>query len=181
MNCLSLNIRGMADQANVSWVRRLKMKYKINFVGIQETWISDYRRINTAGCWDSHEFDSAGVNSTGRSGGLICIWNKSLFTKTEIISSRSFLIVIGNWRGIDGYMNFVNVYGPQSVPDKREVWEELLSIIRSKPGKWVIFGDFNVVRRQEERLNSQFCPASASSFNDFILAADLRDFNMGVH
>lgn len=181
MNCLSLNIRGIGDRAKVSWIRRLKIKHKINFIGIQETWFSDHSRINTAGCWDSSDFDFAGVDSTGRSGGLICIWNKSLFSKTEVIASRYFLIIMGNWCGIEGYINFVNVYGPQPIPDKRAVWEELLSIIRSKPGKWVLFGDFNVVRRQEERLNSHFCPASASDFNNFIQAAALKDFSMGGH
>lgn len=59
-------------------------------------------------------------------------------------------------------MNFVNVYDPQPVLDKKVVWVDLQSIIRSKSGRWVVFRDFNAVRRPEERLNSQFCSSSAS-------------------
>jgi len=40
-------------------------------------------------------------------------------------------------------------------------------------------GDFNVVRRRDERLNSHFCASSALAFNRFIQTADLHDLKMG--
>lgn len=56
-----------------SWVRRLKESLKINFVGIQETWMFDSKCINIRGCWDSADFDYEGIDSHGRSHGLLCI------------------------------------------------------------------------------------------------------------
>lgn len=47
------------------------------------------------------------------------------------------------------------------------------------PGNWLLFGDFNVVRRKEEIFNSQFCEVSARDFNRFIHEAGVQDFNMG--
>lgn len=44
---------------------------------------------------------------------------------------------------------------------------------------WLLFGDFNVVRRKEESFSSQFCEASARDFNQFIHEAGIQDFNMG--
>lgn len=49
MNCLSLNIRGIGEEGKVSWVRRLKTTNKINFIGIQETWMDDCSKINVGG------------------------------------------------------------------------------------------------------------------------------------
>lgn len=54
----------------------------------------------------------------------------------------------------------------------------MLEIKHSKLGKWVFFGDFNVVRQPKERVNSAFYPASASTFKSFIQDVELHDFNM---
>lgn len=47
------------------------------------------------------------------------------------------------------------------------------------PGIWVILGDFNEVRSQQERMNSVFCASSAAGFNGFIERAGLSEFSMG--
>lgn len=57
------------------------------------------------------------------------------------------------------------------------MWQELLSFKQAKLGKWVVFGDFNVVRNKEERFNSQLCPSSAFAFNRFLHEAELKHFN----
>ena len=55
----------------------------------------------------------------------------------------------------------------------------LVTIKNSNPGNWIFLGDYNTVRRPDERANSYFCPVSASSFNTFIRDAELSDFSMG--
>ncbi|XP_022003661.1 uncharacterized protein LOC110901120 [Helianthus annuus] len=40
-------------------------------------------------------------------------------------------------------------------------------------------GDFNDVRDESERMNSEFVEANARAFNDFILSAGLVEYNMG--
>ncbi|XP_052620998.1 uncharacterized protein LOC128126882 [Lactuca sativa] len=75
---------------------------------------------------------------------------------------------------------FVNVYGPQSPSEKRKLWEELLLIKNSRSACWIVFGDFNVVRRQEERINSMFRQSSANYFNKFIELAGFHEPKMGV-
>ncbi|GJU05487.1 RNA-directed DNA polymerase, eukaryota, reverse transcriptase zinc-binding domain protein [Tanacetum coccineum] len=44
---------------------------------------------------------------------------------------------------------------------------------------WIIFGDLNVVRCQDERVGSVFDTNEANSFNDFISCAGLFDFPLG--
>ncbi|KAI3749679.1 hypothetical protein L2E82_20295 [Cichorium intybus] len=84
--------------------------------------------VNLA-CWNDSEFDCEGVNANGRSGGLMSIWNKDIFKKTEVIKGQNYLIVIGEWKNIDGKTIFVNIYGPQSPSDKRALWSKILEFI----------------------------------------------------
>ena len=92
---------------------------KRNFIGLQETQLTDFSRIDVNGCWDSKDLEIKGVNSHGRSGGLVSIWNTQVFQKSEIIKSNSFLILVGNWKDTSGNTSFANIYDPQSVADKK--------------------------------------------------------------
>lgn len=88
-----------------------------------------------------------------------------MFSLVEVIKSRYFIATLGNVLGINGLTGIVNIYGPQSVTKNSKVWEELLALETSRPTTWIFKGDFNVVRRPEERINSIFCSLSANSFN----------------
>lgn len=45
--------------------------------------------------------------------------------------------------------------------------------------RWFVFGDFNCVRSQEERMGSNFCHTSAFHFNKFIFDTGLTDIKLG--
>lgn len=47
------------------------------------------------------------------------------------------------WIGVPGSATIVNIYGPQSVSDKRILWAELLYLIRSIDGIWIFLRGFN--------------------------------------
>lgn len=68
---------------------------------------------------------------------------------------------------------------PRNSHLKKNLWDNLLNLMKSRPGNWVLFGDFNAVRRPNERFNSKICPIVAATFNKFIADAGLLDLNMG--
>ncbi|KAJ0732921.1 putative RNA-directed DNA polymerase [Helianthus annuus] len=76
-------------------------------------------------------------------------------------------------------VNLVNVYAPNDVPSRRNLWVRLLALKNSIQGLWVFMGDLNEVRDASERFNSEFIASNAEAFNQFILAAGLCEFNMG--
>lgn len=50
----------------------------------------------------------------------------------------------------------VNVYVPQDRMGMQELWTYIYSSIWKRGGNYIIFGDFNVVRSQDERFGSSF-------------------------
>ncbi|XP_023758613.1 uncharacterized protein LOC111907053 [Lactuca sativa] len=179
MNCLCLNVRGCGVSHKIDWILRIKNSQKVDFVGIQETWVADPNDIDFTGAWGNSNFEVAFVNPVGRSGGIVSMWDPMIFVRSHIFSSRNYLAIYGNWNGIPGTTTLMNVYGPQSVCDKRKLWEDLLKLKRSINGIWIFFGDFNAVRYDFERFNSRFCRATARDFNKFIVDAGLQEFNLG--
>ncbi|PWA52951.1 hypothetical protein CTI12_AA449830 [Artemisia annua] len=51
---------------------------------------------------------------------------------------------------------------------KASLWEILVRLMNKWQGAWCIFGDLNVVRRNDDRLNSQVNVKEMTDFNDFI-------------
>lgn len=75
--------------------------------------------------------------------------------------------------------NFLGIYGPQSTYQKSKLWDELLALKISISATWIFMGDFNVVCRPKEEINSVFFPLSANAFNQFIRNGELTDLKMG--
>lgn len=176
MNYLTLNIRGLGDSDKATWIRDLKRTHKLNFLCFQETKIGDIDARRISPFWGRGPLDFDLVNPTGRSGGLLNIWDPSLFTKISSASSRHFLLTSGKLKGINSIIHILNIYAPQDLSAKRTLWNDVLNLKESNPGIWIVLGDFNAVRSPEDRKNSNFDPISAGDFNDFIANADLSEF-----
>ena len=179
MNVLSLNIRGMGEPHKLSWLRRLRSEHKLSFCCIQETQLSSLSRCDLSASWGDDDFDFDSVDAVGRSGGVISIWEKGKFQKIATIKDRFFLAVAGYWNGVLGETIFVNVYAPQELSEKKLLWTKIANLIDSRTGNWIVLGDFNSVRKKEERFNSSFCPYTAAAFNNFIQDTGLIEPNMG--
>ncbi|XP_021986406.1 uncharacterized protein LOC110882777 [Helianthus annuus] len=175
MNFATLNVRGLGVQAKKSWFRGLRLEQQIGCVLFQETFCNNVGAKQIEGFWGRGCFDFASVDPTGRSGGLITMWDTSIFCLQPIISNRNLLVCSGHIVGSGETINIINVYAPQGDVEKRHLWSVLISIIRGSNGLWIVGGDFNSVRNEHERRNSIFNPAAARDFNDFIEDAGLHE------
>lgn len=76
-------------------------------------------------------------------------------------------------------INLTVVYGSSNPNKRRGLWEEinLLSININKP--WLILGDFNEVRRREERIGpkARICLANLEAFNNYIEDSSLNELD----
>lgn len=62
----------------------------------------------------------------------------------------------------------INVYPPQDLLGKQELWIYNASFIHSSGGNYGVFSDNNVIKSGLERYGSVFCHNYATCFNDFI-------------
>ncbi|KAM0029767.1 putative RNA-directed DNA polymerase [Helianthus debilis subsp. tardiflorus] len=179
MNYLSVNLRGVRDSKKADWVRGLKTTHGAHFVAIQETKVQGDISFLVNRFWGRSIFEFDAVESTGRSGGLLTIWDPSMFIKSGVIKKRNFLAIFGNMAMSGDMLAVVNVYAQNDPGERRILWADLIQLKNSFGGMWVFLGDFNEVRRQEERLNSEFVAVNAQYFNQFITQADLVEYQMG--
>ncbi|GKV27405.1 hypothetical protein SLEP1_g36578 [Rubroshorea leprosula] len=125
--------------------------------------------------WGTDDFDWVVKASNGLSGGLLSIWNSKVFRKIDVIEGENFLGVSGLWGEEDSLVYIINIYSPCQLPGKRALWEELQGLITSRGGKWCLAGDFNAVRKEEERAGCRELTREMRDFDDFIQNTGLID------
>nr|GEY74270.1 RNA-directed DNA polymerase, eukaryota [Tanacetum cinerariifolium] len=89
----------------------------------------------------------------GNSGGILCVWEQSIFKKDGVSVSDNFIALYGTWLPTNTKILIVN-------------------------GETLVLGDFNKVRSEDERFGSIFSPSSARTFNHFIASSGLLDVKM---
>ncbi|GJT40169.1 RNA-directed DNA polymerase, eukaryota [Tanacetum coccineum] len=104
--------------------------------------------FNIKSCWGNFGFEYEHSPSVGNSGGILCIWDPSLFRKSNSTISDYIVTIQGEW---------------------------LLNVLNNWNGEVVIMGDFNEVRTQEEIYESIFDIQGADAFNLFISFAGLEE------
>ncbi|XP_071687322.1 uncharacterized protein [Rutidosis leptorrhynchoides] len=148
-------------------------------MGLQE---SKMMRLNLArlrSIWGNHNFDYAVSLSRGFSGGLISMWDPNAFVKSNIWCDPNFLIVKGLWVRENIVTFMINVYAPQPLSDKIVLWNKLANFMENHTGDYILFGDWNSVRREDERCGSEFLQQDADCFNNFIESSGLHEVPLG--
>jgi len=98
-------------------------------------------------------------------------------------NGRNYSIIEGIWKlGTEVPVTIVNVYCSGSLREKKEVWEEICNVrVLQVTKAWCIVGDFNSIRRREERkslLSVSEYDSEIVGFNNFIEKAELVDIPM---
>nr|GFB89934.1 cytochrome P450 [Tanacetum cinerariifolium] len=107
------------------------------------------------------------------------MWDVSLFKKHKVLDGdEGFIAILGEWLNVGTDFLMVVVYAPQDASKKRILWTRLRDLIIYFQVMTIVFGDFNEVHSQSERLGCIFCKIGAKAFNDFITESDLVDLPM---
>ncbi|XP_071719325.1 uncharacterized protein [Rutidosis leptorrhynchoides] len=165
---LSLNIRGFAVKGKFGWVRSICLKERQSIAVFQETRSKSVTDSWVQALWGDPNFGFLQKDAVGKLGGLLVIWDKSIFEVESYTCCEFFLAFRGKWKNNGEKSTIVNVYGPHNDRCKKRMWELLDKLIRSIDTKWLLCGDFNEVRSCSDRFNSQFHQNRADRFNDFI-------------
>ena len=118
--------------------------------------------------------------AVNKAGGVITMWSNKVFQFSNFKNGRNFSVLEGVWkRGFGTQVTIVNIYCSGSFREKKEMWNEISCIRQDQLTKaWCIIGDFNCIRRQEERKSLVSCSdysREIKGFNDFIESSELVD------
>ncbi|XP_071730763.1 uncharacterized protein [Rutidosis leptorrhynchoides] len=177
---MSINIGGGVNfDFKQRWIRNLCNEHAITILGIQETKLTSPNHAAFKALWGNFHFRFASSSASGRSGGILTMWDPSVFSCSNIISLSNVLIVAGTLANCSSPCFLINVYAPQSRIRKRCLWDYITSFVSSNAGHFIVFGDFNTVRNPQERFGAHFSNTEAVDFNNFIASSNLLDIPMG--
>jgi len=117
-------------------------------------------------------------------GGILSIWRKSCATLIEAFQGEGYVGVCLEW-GVEKIRRvLINVYSKCALPDKKRLWENLFREREHRGGgAWCAVGDFNVVRRRDERrgVNEEASTTQVLEmflFNNLLGEMELEDLNI---
>ncbi|XP_071739187.1 uncharacterized protein [Rutidosis leptorrhynchoides] len=182
MKIMSINIRGFGGDENkeskIGWFRKMRLNELPDIVAIKESKCNVVDNKWVELIWGSSNFQYIQKPKVGKSGGMLMIWDPPIFVVNEAIEKDHFLAIKGIWKGKTKESIIVNVYGPHKDSLRKKFWDDLEHLMNYKDAEWVIGGDFNEVRCEEERQNSVFIERKANLFNDFIEKCHLIEVSL---
>ncbi|KAL8461605.1 hypothetical protein ACS0TY_032911 [Phlomoides rotata] len=149
MSCLVWNARGLGSRRAFLNLHRLVTHYRPALIFISETHICNRvgrrlaTQLNFDGCFC--------VDSKGRSGGLMLLWNETISVALRSYSSGHIDCLI-SWSNVS--WRFTGFYGNPSQHLRHHSWDllrRLASLNDSNISAWLIGGDFNEIRLSSEK------------------------------
>ena len=172
------NSDGFGDNAKHLSGNEMVKENKLDFVAIIET-----GRPSSATPFLS--FLAAGLDFVwyclpphGRSGGMLLGFNAATLRVQDVISG-DFCVKMHLQSKIDGFSwVLVVVYGAAQDNKKPEFLAELVRICEGETAPLLVGGDFNIIRRQEEKNNDNFNARWPTIFNAIIESLSLKDLKL---
>ena len=179
MNILSYNIRGLGRGVKWPAIRKLITQNQVDLLCIQETKKEKIERALCQALWGDTTLSWEIYPAINSAGGLLCIWNDSMFKVERRVTGRGFILLEGMWTQEMQKTFIVNVYSPCDVVGRRALWASIRQLKQLQTGGiWCILGDFNSIRHLAERMTTsqrQGDPNSMLEFNDWISALEVEE------
>lgn len=126
-------------------------KFKKSVLCFQETKVSECSKLFIHSVAGSFVDKCYFIPSTGASGGLITYWNSRVFSCSEVLFRPHSLTVRLTHIGSAFSFYLTNVYGSPSWDGKEDFCRDLVALKGVCRDRWVICGDFNFTKTQDER------------------------------
>ncbi|XP_062097049.1 uncharacterized protein LOC133803120 [Humulus lupulus] len=174
MKILSWNVRGCGTKGKRRAIKELICKVNPDVIILQEVKKASVDRRFIGSTWRSRFKGWILQEAIGRSGGTLVVWDtRSVSVIDSLVGDFSvsiYLVAEGKelwW--------FSGVYGPVVYGKRESFWDELAGLSAICGNNWCVGGDFNVVRRVDEKLNSKSNTRSMKKFDALIREVKLVD------
>lgn len=174
ISILSWNIRGASNVLNKLNVKTVVMDSKPIVLCLQETKTQVWSEflVHTLGMGSRVDWTEA--KPVGLLGGLLTVWNSEEIVINERLINRHWILVSGHCKGSNAAFACFNIYAPQKLNQKKQLWWELsqkIDLLLDTPT--ILIGDFNSILFQSERENCAYKEADVRAFSSFISENEL--------
>lgn len=173
MKILSWNIRGSRSSEKRA-IKEVICKISPDIVVLQETKSKNVDRRFVGSIWRSRFKEWLVLPSVGMAGGLLILWDVRRIKVREALLGEFSVSILVEMEGMNDWW-FTGVYGPSTSSPGDCLWDELAGLESLCGDKWCIGGDFNVVRRVQEKFNRNSNTRSMLRFDELIRELYLRD------
>ncbi|XP_015950467.1 uncharacterized protein LOC107475352 [Arachis duranensis] len=146
----------------------LKNKHRLDLLGLIETKRQVVTRLDVIRIWGQ---DGAGweyIGSESTAGGLLLIWDESVFKMNNCYKVEIWLCVEGVLVKSSFNCTFFLVYGAHNRDEKVQVWEELSYMTGLCQISCCYMGDFNEIVHVEEKQGIVVLHRSTDDFKNWI-------------
>lgn len=176
LTMISWNIRGINNSTARRNLQTLLRIHNPIFLFLQESKCASLTESIKDFLWSLQEHSWIFSPAIGQSGGLIISWNRMHFSLSSSQVNKSWIWIRGKLSNSSDYINCINIYSPNELHDKKELWRDMSSILSSNEGEpFGIMGDFNSIVSEEERINCSYRRNDSESFKSFITGNGLWD------
>lgn len=147
---LSWNVRGLNNSSKRGVVKSICSNVKKSVVCLQETKVEDISRSFLRSFAGSYYDRCQYLKSDGASGGIVTCWNARDFSCSEVLV-QNFSLSVRLTHNVSNCSFLTNVYGPPTWEGKADFYDELSELKKVCNGRWIMCGDFNLTRNQDER------------------------------
>ncbi|GJW69782.1 hypothetical protein Tco_0126699 [Tanacetum coccineum] len=81
----------LGSNAKKDWIKELNNKHKVNFLSVQETKLDCISDMDVKVLWGNYKFEYTISEAVGNSGGILCVWDPSVFRKEHHVVSDNFV------------------------------------------------------------------------------------------
>nr|GEY33677.1 hypothetical protein [Tanacetum cinerariifolium] len=119
----------LGHKTKKEWAKELKIKHNVNFLALQETKMDRVNHMDVKFIWGNSNYQYVSSDSTGSSGGILCVWEATIFKKDYATVSDNFIVIYETWIFNNSKVLIVVIYAPPSLSHKRVLWDYISSLI----------------------------------------------------
>ncbi|XP_066324011.1 uncharacterized protein [Miscanthus floridulus] len=169
------NVRGINSQEKWDVIRGKIDESACQIVCIQETKRESFDQFYIKKFCPRSLDRFAFFPSVGASGGLLTVWNNSLFDGT-LVQANSYAVTVKMLSRLENNsFHVTNIYGPSHSPEKLGFVTWLINLDTTEFEDWIIGGDFNLIRHPENRNKPGGDLGEMNMFNELITDLDLTE------
>ncbi|XP_048490840.1 uncharacterized protein LOC125492429 [Beta vulgaris subsp. vulgaris] len=127
--------------------------------------------------WKSSDITWAESPSIGNSGGILALWDSSVFITNHNVVEQNWIAISGIFPKLNFKCSLITVYNPCSVAARSIVWRQIIEFQNSNPIPCLVVGDFNEVLRTSERGSSFISQSGSDDFKNFVQALQLLEIS----